>query len=797
MKRIFFCFFIFFILINGFLFSANSVNGQIMTIDENGYLQPVNGATVRVCGTSITDETDENGTYTFAQPEFYIDKYILKATKSGFVTTYTGITPTDLIGSFNRLNYIIMLPFSYAPSSGKSHLIVITFNSQAEGFIYGASARVYNSNNQRVDNQQGVTVKYIKYTDGQPPKIELVDAPSNDTIGYIVQNINPQYYSISAYKEGINFIHRPVMTFSNSITSCCCELDGVWSAEGIRQEIYCQLKDENDIQVEGATVKTVGPNYSGTTDTTGQFILKNIPYPSVFFFKATRTNYKDTYQLLPITGDIISPFFILSEASFNKAIENLNITVDRNKGQFVGMVVDANGYPIRNVYVEILNENGENIPGIDLYFMDSNKNYFDSDLESTTDSGIFLIPNLDPEKVYYLKFILNEITVAIDMAIVFRDGVTWWQIQTDILKGYISLYVSCLGPKVVDKNASNIEVLRFSLRELTNIEDIQINRIKITDINTGDMSKISAVLKYGKSSYCNGIIEGRNITFTPTDLVLPKNTTITLCLYYSFNNANEEDKYCPAILNNSDITGIGEISQIEVSVERAPIYDNIIVIKKEGTSDITVDPNNINFGLVKVGETTPLSGILVINSGELDLVIGEVIISGDKNDFIVDVSNISSKTLIPGAYNYINVQFTPKSNGIKTLTITIPSNDPDENPYNITLTGEGYGEKAGGGCFIATACFGNYNHPVVKILREFRDRCLIKNKIGKIFVNWYYKHSPKYSEIIKKSEILKFGIRICLYPVALFIWLILKGLLMPLLFIISLGIFLKQTKYKT
>jgi hypothetical protein len=60
-----------------------------------------------------------------------------------------------------------------------------------------------------------------------------------------------------------------------------------------------------------------------------------------------------------------------------------------------------------------------------------------------------------------------------------------------------------------------------------------------------------------------------------------------------------------------------------------------------------------------------------------------------------------------------------------------------------------------GGCFIATAALGNYDHPVVVELRFFRDNWLLKRKWGLIFTNWYYANGPKAAVIIEKSIILR------------------------------------------
>lgn len=60
-----------------------------------------------------------------------------------------------------------------------------------------------------------------------------------------------------------------------------------------------------------------------------------------------------------------------------------------------------------------------------------------------------------------------------------------------------------------------------------------------------------------------------------------------------------------------------------------------------------------------------------------------------------------------------------------------------------------------GGCFVATAAMGNYDHPVVVELRFFRDNWLLKRKWGLLFTNWYYANGPKAAVIIEKSIILR------------------------------------------
>jgi len=71
-------------------------------------------------------------------------------------------------------------------------------------------------------------------------------------------------------------------------------------------------------------------------------------------------------------------------------------------------------------------------------------------------------------------------------------------------------------------------------------------------------------------------------------------------------------------------------------------------------------------------------------------------------------------------------------------------------------------------CFIATAAYGSPLHPHVKILRNFRDRCLMPGKLGRMLVRIYYRHSPFIAKIVKKHRALKLLVRISLLPMIAF-----------------------------
>jgi len=59
------------------------------------------------------------------------------------------------------------------------------------------------------------------------------------------------------------------------------------------------------------------------------------------------------------------------------------------------------------------------------------------------------------------------------------------------------------------------------------------------------------------------------------------------------------------------------------------------------------------------------------------------------------------------------------------------------------------------GCFVATACYGNYNATEVLVLRAYRDEMLLTNWLGTIFVKFYYLVSPPLAKQIEKSDKVK------------------------------------------
>lgn len=77
------------------------------------------------------------------------------------------------------------------------------------------------------------------------------------------------------------------------------------------------------------------------------------------------------------------------------------------------------------------------------------------------------------------------------------------------------------------------------------------------------------------------------------------------------------------------------------------------------------------------------------------------------------------------------------------------------------------GNEDGGFCFVATAAYGSYGHPVVRILRSFRDTVLKSAPFGQTLVWGYYQASPPLAQALAQRPTLALVARGLLSLVAL------------------------------
>jgi PKD repeat protein len=78
------------------------------------------------------------------------------------------------------------------------------------------------------------------------------------------------------------------------------------------------------------------------------------------------------------------------------------------------------------------------------------------------------------------------------------------------------------------------------------------------------------------------------------------------------------------------------------------------------------------------------------------------------------------------------------------------------------------------GCFIATAAFGSEMEQHVVILRNFRDRILLANTVGRKFVDLYYRFSPPIADYLRGHEVPRAVVKHALIPVTGVAWMMMN-----------------------
>jgi len=68
-------------------------------------------------------------------------------------------------------------------------------------------------------------------------------------------------------------------------------------------------------------------------------------------------------------------------------------------------------------------------------------------------------------------------------------------------------------------------------------------------------------------------------------------------------------------------------------------------------------------------------------------------------------------------------------------------------------------KQKSGSCFVATAVYGSYDAPQVKILRVFRDGVLEPSRMGRLFIHFYYRIGPICSKTVKRYNWLRWIFR--------------------------------------
>ena len=140
----------------------------------------------------------------------------------------------------------------------------------------------------------------------------------------------------------------------------------------------------------------------------------------------------------------------------------------------------------------------------------------------------------------------------------------------------------------------------------------------------------------------------------------------------------------------------------------------------------------------------------------------------------VKLSNANSASptfFVPGEAGKLRFQLTIVDDGGLTATDTVDVEVIAAVSDSSNMVPNASGSGGDSRCFIATAAYGTPDAGDVLWLRRFRDRYLLTNAPGRVFIRAYYRLSPPLADVIRAYPLLRRLVRIGLVPyVALARW---------------------------
>jgi hypothetical protein len=122
-------------------------------------------------------------------------------------------------------------------------------------------------------------------------------------------------------------------------------------------------------------------------------------------------------------------------------------------------------------------------------------------------------------------------------------------------------------------------------------------------------------------------------------------------------------------------------------------------------------------------------------------------------------------TLAPGEQINVRLLVSDKSKNFVDMGTQSASSEPVQDFWEV-FNNQG-GQVEPGYCFVATAAYGDYDHPFVLVLRDFRDHTLATFGAGRSFIAWYYRNSPPLAAFIREHTVARVAAQVVLWPVVI------------------------------
>jgi hypothetical protein len=202
---------------------------------------------------------------------------------------------------------------------------------------------------------------------------------------------------------------------------------------------------------------------------------------------------------------------------------------------------------------------------------------------------------------------------------------------------------------------------------------LNITSITMVGGNSGDFSVSGIILP---TTITAGSFLDFTVTFTPSASGI-RNTTLTIV-----NNDSNENPYNFVIQGNGSL-----VVSVDMNIlgNGQSIPDNSIY---------QIGTNHTAFGVAIVGSTTVVRTFTIENLGSTALTLTGVpyiVISGTHASMFTVTAQPPSNSIAGSASLTFQITFNPTAPGAKYATVTIASNDPDENPYNFNISGTAKG----------------------------------------------------------------------------------------------------------
>lgn len=282
-------------------------------------------------------------------------------------------------------------------------------------------------------------------------------------------------------------------------------------------------------------------------------------------------------------------------------------------------------------------------------------------------------------------------------------------------------------------------------------------------------------------SQINNLMEASDVLFQMVGDNLAK--TILQCGINYFNNSDDNNDIDKALVLQEYAlkVSIGKLTkdrcQENVNILKQKEKENVVVEDiKAVTKDLEsfqtkyssisnakslVENSKVHLQKIRsiLGEKNEfyLNMSTAVANNSLGMVVS-VVNSEQSNN--VNIKNGSLKTTINGALSIVSLIETLDMTEQVRLHLVQNRKTLSTMQYQMMMIEEAKPKPIiSDGCYIATMVYGDYNHPQVMVLRNFRDSVLQKHLLGKVLVKFYYRYSPTWVEYLKNEKWINDAIR--------------------------------------